>query len=135
MSAAITNPLDMKCPKQKCQSKVIRKNAATLVYRQPRISLPGIGETNTDMQGQTSDVPEEVASLLPADTATMDGWFWMLTDIFQFENVGFSHVDRGQKYLSCADCDLAPLGYHDTTVSDAGEKEYLVAINRVAYIK
>ncbi|KAJ1807864.1 hypothetical protein LPJ75_004705 [Coemansia sp. RSA 2598] len=137
MSAVVTNPLDIKCPKSGCRSKIIRKNAASLVYRSPRLPLPGIGGETTDAQGQTYEVPEEIASLLPKDATSTDGWFWMLADMFDFENIGFSHVDRGQKYLSCADCDLAPLGYHDTTtaVTDAAEKEYLVAINRVGYIK
>ncbi|KAJ2704979.1 hypothetical protein FB645_002843 [Coemansia sp. IMI 203386] len=134
MSVVVTNPLDIKCPKNICQSKIIRKNAATLVYRQPRVPLPGIGES-TVVEGKTFDVPQEISKLLPPDTESVNGWFWLLTDMFHFENIGFSHVDDGQKYLSCADCDLAPLGYHDTTVVNANEKEYLIAINRVAYIK
>ncbi|KAJ1720616.1 hypothetical protein LPJ53_004780 [Coemansia erecta] len=128
----IRNPLTIKCPKTGCKSKVIRAQAATLVQRKPRTELPAIGAA----EPLPSELPDEIAALLPANTSSADGgWFWMLNDMMEFENIGFSHLVDGQKYLSCADCDLAPLGYHDTTVAGAQDKEYLIAIDRVAYLK
>ncbi|KAJ1852738.1 hypothetical protein LPJ73_002771 [Coemansia sp. RSA 2703] len=130
-SDSVKNPLTIKCPKAGCRSKVIRAHAATLVQRSPRTQLPAIGAT----ESLPSKLPDEIAALLPADTPSSEGgWFWMLKDMMEFENIGFSHLVDGQKYLSCADCDLAPLGYHDTTVTDAQDKEYLIAIDRVAYL-
>lgn len=49
--------------------------------------------------------------------------------MMDFENIGFSHTLNDTKYLSCADCDLAPLGYHPLGQSP----EYLIAARRVAY--
>lgn len=55
--------------------------------------------------------------------------------MFSFENVGFSKTlnETGVKYLCCADCELGPLGYHDTTNNDT--KEYLIAVDRVSYYR
>ncbi|KAG0272473.1 hypothetical protein BGZ95_011786 [Linnemannia exigua] len=59
--------------------------------------------------------------------------FWRVTDMMSFENIGFSKMlPNGTQFLSCADCDTGPLGYHESKVPRA-EKEYLVAINRVRY--
>lgn len=49
-----------------------------------------------------------------------------------FENISFSKdaiVDgRKLKYLACADCDVGPIGWHDTSSG-----EYLLDVRRVRY--
>lgn len=47
-----------------------------------------------------------------------------------FENVGFSKTVDTTKYLSCADCDAGPIGYHDT---QSNPKEFLVNVRRARY--
>lgn len=37
---------------------------------------------------------------------------WMVEDMFQFENVGFSKTVGNFKYLICADCEVGPIGWH-----------------------
>lgn len=49
--------------------------------------------------------------------------------MMDFENVGFSKTVGTTKYLSCADCDLGPIGYHDTT----NPKEFVISIKRAKY--
>ncbi|KAG0288383.1 hypothetical protein BGZ98_004280, partial [Dissophora globulifera] len=57
--------------------------------------------------------------------------FWRVADMMAFENIGFSRkLPNGIQFLSCADCDIGPLGYYETTRPD---KEYLIAVNRVRY--
>jgi hypothetical protein len=51
--------------------------------------------------------------------------------MMKFENIGFCNTIDGIKYLSCADCDLGPLGYHDTTKEP---KLYHIATDRVKMI-
>jgi guanine nucleotide exchange factor len=46
----------------------------------------------------------------------------------KFENIGFSNTVDGIAYLSCADCDLGPLGYHDRAKLP---QLYHIAIDRV----
>ena len=46
-----------------------------------------------------------------ADAAPAD--FWVVDDIFAFENMGFSHSVDGRKYLACAECEFGPIGFHD----------------------
>ena len=56
--------------------------------------------------------------------------FWLVEDMFHFENVGFSKtVNETVKYLICADCEKGPIGWHDV----GNRKEYLVAAERVLY--
>nr|CAI5834561.1 unnamed protein product [Callosobruchus analis] len=54
--------------------------------------------------------------------------FWAVKEMFTFQNVGFSNTVGTTKYLSCADCEAGPIGYHDlnTRVS-------YVALNRVSH--
>ena len=63
---------------------------------------------------------------LPQDS---DTHFWHMTSMMDFENVGFSTTVGTIKYLSCADCDLGPIGYHDTT----NPREFVVSIQRARY--
>jgi hypothetical protein len=37
---------------------------------------------------------------------------WLIPDMFQFENVGFSKTVGNYKYLVCADCEIGPIGWH-----------------------
>nr|CAH7718628.1 unnamed protein product [Callosobruchus chinensis] len=54
--------------------------------------------------------------------------FWLVKDMFTFQNVGFSNTVGTTKYLSCADCEAGPIGYHDLST-----KVSYVALNRVLH--
>lgn len=51
--------------------------------------------------------------------------FWHVSDMFAFENVGFCNTIENWKYLSCADCEIGPIGAHKIQT-----KEFLIAIER-----
>jgi len=53
--------------------------------------------------------------------------FFRVESMFDFDNLGFTHTVDNFKYLSCADCDLGPIGYHDLTT-----KISFLAVSRVA---
>lgn len=109
------NVADILCPKENCKCVILRKNAATLVERDgSKLTLP------------TSSLPEN--ALLSPDQDD-DIYFWHVGNMMDFENVGFSTTVGTIKYLSCADCDLGPLGYHDT----ADPKEFVISIKRAKY--
>lgn len=55
--------------------------------------------------------------------------YWRVADIHAFENVGVSNKVQGVKYLLCADCEMGPIGFHDT---ETGES--YVALRRVRQI-
>lgn len=52
---------------------------------------------------------------------------WLVGDMFDFENVGFTNDVGRIKYLICADCEIGPIGWHclDDKIG------YYVAIDRV----
>eukprot|EP00088_Acartia_fossae_P062501 TRINITY_DN754_c0_g1_i1.p1 TRINITY_DN754_c0_g1~~TRINITY_DN754_c0_g1_i1.p1 ORF type:complete len:130 (-),score=30.70 TRINITY_DN754_c0_g1_i1:138-527(-) len=52
--------------------------------------------------------------------------FFKVEDMFQFDNIGFTNVVDNYKFLSCADCDLGPIGFHDL-----GTRVSYLAISRV----
>ncbi|XP_066262458.1 guanine nucleotide exchange factor MSS4 homolog [Euwallacea similis] len=54
--------------------------------------------------------------------------FWAVKDIYTFYNVGFSNTVGNTKYLTCADCEAGPIGYHDIP-----SKISYVALCRVAH--
>lgn len=55
--------------------------------------------------------------------------FWVVNDMYTFENVGFSNTVENTKYLTCADCEAGPIGYHDLTT-----KKSYVALTRVQHV-
>jgi hypothetical protein len=64
-----------------------------------------------------------------------DVFFYLLKDMFSFENIGFSkNVDGATafngdlKYLCCADCELGPLGLYAPALYG---NEYLLLVDRV----
>lgn len=56
--------------------------------------------------------------------------FWVVDDMFTFENIGFSNTVGDFKYLICADCEMGPVGYHEIS-----SKKNFVAIVRVKHEK
>lgn len=66
----------------------------------------------------------EIEKLLPSMSAIVSSsessfensnyiHFWMVDDIFKFENCGFSNTVDSTKYLTCADCEVGPIGFQD----------------------
>lgn len=54
--------------------------------------------------------------------------YWMVEDMFTFENIGFSNTVDNMKYLICADCEMGPVGWHDLN-----EKKSYIALSRVKH--
>ncbi|CAG2100185.1 unnamed protein product [Medioppia subpectinata] len=54
--------------------------------------------------------------------------FWMVTDMFQFENMAFSKNVEDVKYLACAECDIGPIGWHNLC-----DQKCYVALNRIKH--
>lgn len=52
--------------------------------------------------------------------------FWQVDDMYQFENVGFCNPVGTIKFLVCADCEIGPIGFHDTRDPSA----FYVALER-----
>ncbi|ODM91110.1 Guanine nucleotide exchange factor MSS4 [Orchesella cincta] len=59
------------------------------------------------------------------ETDTIQEWF-LVDNMFTFENVGVSYVVDNMKFLTCADCESGPIGWMDIT----SQKSY-VALPRV----
>lgn len=36
--------------------------------------------------------------------------YWLVDNIYHFENIGYSNTVDGRKYLICADCEMGPIG-------------------------
>lgn len=54
---------------------------------------------------------------------------WLVRDIMDFENIGFTNVRGTIRYLACADCEVGPIGWHDIT----NKKEVYLTAARVQY--
>ncbi|GAB5591387.1 hypothetical protein Unana1_06287 [Umbelopsis nana] len=101
-----TNLYDVLCPRDQCRCLVLRRGAATLVKRDPIKPI------------DDNDVPSP------------NEHFWHVSDMMHFDNVGFSKTIGQTKFLSCADCDVGPIGYHNIS---GDPKEYLIAIDCARY--
>lgn len=51
---------------------------------------------------------------------------FQVRDPFQFENVGFSKTVADVKYLTCADCELGPVGWQELPIGNC-----FLALSRV----
>ncbi|KAL1922028.1 uncharacterized protein VTP21DRAFT_10670 [Calcarisporiella thermophila] len=101
-----TNAFALYCPQPNCNCLILRSGVGEWVER-ASIPLPE--------QKPTEGSPQR---------------YWLIRKMMDFENIGFSKTVGTVKYLSCADCDVGPLGMHDT---DGQEKEYLIAVDKVKY--
>lgn len=75
----------------------------------PSIILkPGVGTCeNTEFQ-----LPHMQKKSVETDETELITKCWVVKDMFQFENVGFSNTIGNFKYLTCADCEMGPIGWH-----------------------
>lgn len=48
--------------------------------------------------------------------------------MYEFDNLGFSHTVGNLKYLTCADCEIGPIGWHSLET-----KKTYVALSRVKH--
>ncbi|KAF9406579.1 hypothetical protein BGZ76_006310 [Entomortierella beljakovae] len=142
------NAFDVYCPQESCRCKILLNSAATVVSREKSKlvlpQLPAIAAAVSTINEVTSANEDSTTTRSNNDTTSTQSnsnistteelqLFWRVTDMMAFENIGFSKkLPDGKQFLSCADCDIGPLGYHDTTEPRTG-KEYLIALNRVRY--
>uniref|UniRef100_T1JNP8 Guanine nucleotide exchange factor MSS4 homolog n=1 Tax=Strigamia maritima TaxID=126957 RepID=T1JNP8_STRMM len=103
------NALIVRC--QRCQSSIIRPGKAVYVLKQHFLPY---------MKPKTDSNDPAGGEVIPK--------FWQVDDIYEFENVGFSNTVGSTKYLTCADCEIGPIGIHDTS-----SKISYVALDRVKY--
>ncbi|GAA6064257.1 hypothetical protein JCM10212_006406 [Sporobolomyces blumeae] len=126
-----TNLADLYCPRQECRCLLVKKGTAKWVRQHAQdVELPAL--------------PTRIGANIPSSsTATRSSTrgYWSLSSPLAFENIGFTRsvppqssasgssnsdsTARGGdqqeiKYLTCADCDFGPLGWHDTQGRDLG---------------
>ncbi|KAF8922776.1 Mss4 protein-domain-containing protein [Dissophora ornata] len=144
-SEKTVNKFDIYCPQENCRCKILLSSAATLVQREksklvlPKLPLTGATVSTIDdvSESEKKESAEATDSSNNTDKESKDNAneeelqsFWRITDMMAFENIGFSKkLPNGTQFLSCADCDTGPLGYHEPQAT----KEYLIALNRVRY--
>ncbi|CAE6527153.1 unnamed protein product [Rhizoctonia solani] len=112
------NTLKLTCPRPQCGSLILSRGVG--------IWTPT--EQTTHPEIFASPQPEFPVSLPDGPT----GWWLVKPSPMQFENIGFSRAvggNGGIKYLSCAECDLGPLGW----CVESGPTEFWVNAGRVGY--
>lgn len=97
--------MDFFCPR--CPSKIARADTGALV------------STDMVLSKYKVDGPDEESI----------GTWWLLPSAFAFENIGVTKTVGNTKFLSCADCEVGPLGWHDITDTT----KYYIAAQRVRY--
>jgi len=102
---------------QRCGSIVLRPGSA--VFAKKEICLPSMRKKKTDQV--TTDSGD-------ADADTLSNQ-WLVSEMFTFENVGFSNTVGTAQYLICADCEIGPIGFHDISV----KTEFYIALSRVEH--
>ncbi|SCV69357.1 BQ2448_2377 [Microbotryum intermedium] len=155
-TATEKNKAELFCPRAECRCLLVKRGVARLVRSRPdEFELPSLP--------QPIDGPTLRA--VPAES-----WgYWSLSSPLAFENIGFSGnappprpslmtsaqtetpsiATSAIKYLICADCDIGPLGWHDTEGRDLGVevaqenegqtgnvrsgREFLLAVDRIRY--
>jgi hypothetical protein len=98
---------------QRCGSVILRPNLA--VFTQKEMFLPSMRK-KSDASGGDNDGETLIE-------------FWVVDNMYTFENIGFSNTVGTMKYLICADCEIGPVGWHDITDKTA----FYVALDRVEH--
>ncbi|CAE6487995.1 unnamed protein product [Rhizoctonia solani] len=113
------NTFKLTCPRPQCGSLILLRGVATWTPADHAMTHPEI------FVPSQSEFP---VSLPDGPT----GWWLVKPSPMQFENIGFSRAvggDDGIKYLSCAECNLGPLGW----CVERGPTEFWVNAGRVGY--
>ncbi|PBK78472.1 Mss4-like protein [Armillaria solidipes] len=120
----LTNKYQLVCPRDECRSIILREGVARLEEREA-------------VQMQPSHL-ELHPLMLPIPEAPEKSSWWLVGPTpMEFDNIGFSKtVDsiplspngKKIKLLSCAECDLGPIGW-----CEEGGKEFWLACSRVGY--
>lgn len=97
---------------ERCNSLIISPGNAT--YATKEIFLPHMKKKSDTQKADDGETLNE---------------FWLVDNMFTFDNVGFSKNVGTYKFLICADCEVGPIGWHDTTHA----AEFYVALDRVAH--
>ncbi|KJA18247.1 hypothetical protein HYPSUDRAFT_145216 [Hypholoma sublateritium FD-334 SS-4] len=120
-SGTSRNKHDLLCPRAKCGSLILRAGVGKWVER-----------ASVQMEPLGTQSPDLAALPTPPETAQ---WWLITPSPMEFENVGFTRpvqslteLGRKIKLLTCAECDLGPLGW-----SQEGGTEFWLACSRVAY--
>uniref|UniRef100_A0A182QXS2 Guanine nucleotide exchange factor MSS4 n=1 Tax=Anopheles farauti TaxID=69004 RepID=A0A182QXS2_9DIPT len=106
------NKTNVKCTH--CESLILRPANGEIDHSEFDLPL-------AKQKRQTADKEEDFTRETLKD-------FWMVTDMYTFENIGFSNTVDNRKYLICADCEVGPIGYHDLET-----KKSYIALARVRH--
>ncbi|XP_012287209.1 guanine nucleotide exchange factor MSS4 [Orussus abietinus] len=93
-----------------CPSKILNPGAATHVNTE--YALPYIHRRGQEDRDKCETITD----------------YWLIEDMYTFENIGVSNTVDNVKYLACADCEQGPVGWHDLTT-----KKSYIALSRVKY--
>ncbi|GAB0098376.1 Guanine nucleotide exchange factor MSS4 homolog [Sergentomyia squamirostris] len=96
-----------------CKSTILRANCAHFTNQQFALPLMKQSKISRTEEAQVEELSD----------------FWMVDDMFTFENIGVSHTVNNMKYLVCADCEMGPVGYHHIP-----SKKSYVALSRVKHV-
>ncbi|ESO01266.1 hypothetical protein HELRODRAFT_81961 [Helobdella robusta] len=97
---------------ERCKCIILRPNTATFAIKE--FSLP-------IMKKKSADEPDTNCDLITE--------CWKVENMYAFENIGFSYLVDTTKYLTCADCEIGPVGWHDVTAPN----EFFIALSRVVH--
>ncbi|TFK37017.1 acyl-CoA N-acyltransferase [Crucibulum laeve] len=116
-----TNKFDLLCPRPDCGSVILKEGAGKWVER-------------ASVQMEPADINNPLLPSLPTPPETTQ-WWLITPSPMAFENIGFTRPivaqnpgDPKMKLLTCAECDLGPLGW-----SEEGGSEFWLACSRVGY--
>ncbi|KAK7052324.1 acyl-CoA N-acyltransferase [Favolaschia claudopus] len=118
-SDAVVNKFDLLCPRSACGSIILKSGVAKFVEAE-------------SVRLEPADLPSN--PLLPAlpQPPARAQWWLVTPSAMEFENIGFSRpvesLGEKMKLLSCAECDLGPLGW-----CKEGGTEFWLACSRVGY--
>ncbi|XP_074653752.1 guanine nucleotide exchange factor MSS4-like [Tubulanus polymorphus] len=98
-----------------CGSTVLLAKKAE--YIQKQISLPHMKQKKDSADGDKTEF-EELCH------------YWLVHDMYTFENVGFTKNVGTIKYLTCADCEMGPIGLMDTEK----QTDFYIALDRVNHV-
>jgi len=96
---------EMYCPR--CTSKIALADTASLVSHEMQLSRYKVAGPELQLVDK----------------------FWLLPSLMHFENIGVTRLVDNIKFLSCADCEVGPLGWHDVT----DLSKFYLAAERVRY--
>lgn len=110
------NKKKIKC--LRCDSFILQPDSCVFTKLETSMSIPSMKQKK-DLANSSAGISSDLLND-----------FWLVNEMYTFENVGFTNTVENKKYLICADCEIGPIGVQNIENPNL----FYVSLDRVKHV-